>query len=106
MEDMQPTPLEIAVEEIQETNQKIFVMFSLPKFTSNSTEMPDNVPSPNIPIAPTWIVFDNLMVQHTHYPAIKPGPKTGDVHQRNAVVSYICDQKFVVTGTVLEDLWN
>ena len=53
MEDMRPTPLEIAVEEIQETNQKIFVMFSLPKFTSNSTEIPDNVPSPNIPIAPT-----------------------------------------------------
>ena len=35
MEDMQPTPLEIVVEELQETNKKIFVMFTFPKFTSN-----------------------------------------------------------------------
>ena len=103
MEDMQPTPLEIVVEELQETNKKIFVMFTFPKFTSNSTEIRDNVPTPNIPITPTGTVFDILMVQHTHYPTLKPDPKTGDVHQRYGVVSYIHDQKFGIKGTVLED---
>ena len=103
MEDMQPTPLEIAVEELQETNKKIFVIFTFPKFTSNSMEIPDNVPTPNILVVPTRTVFDVLMVQQTHYPALKPDPKTGDVHQRNAVVSYIRDQKFGVKGAILED---
>ena len=40
------------------------------------------------------------MLRHTHYPAVKPDPKTGDVRQRNAVVSNICDQKFDVKGIV------
>ena len=63
MEDMQPTPLEIAVEELQETNKKIFLMFTFPKFASNSMEIPDNVPTPNILVVPTRTVFDVLMVQ-------------------------------------------
>ena len=78
-------------------------MFALQKFTSNSTEIPDNVPTPNVPIAPTRTMFDVLMVQHTHYPASKPDPKTGDVYQRNTVVSYIRDQKFGVKRIVLAD---
>ena len=103
MEDMQPTPLEMAIGELQEMNEKIFAMFTLQKFRSNSTEIPDNVPTPNIPIAPTRTVFDVLVVQHTRYPILRPDPKTGDIHQRNAVVSYIRDQKFGVKRTVLED---
>ena len=46
------------------------------------------------------------MVQHTHYPTVKPDPKTEDVRQRNAVVSYIYDQNFGVKGTVLDEFEN
>ena len=84
-------------------NKKIFVMLTLPKFTSNSTENPDNLLTPNIPIALSRTMFSVLMVQHTHYPDLKPDPKTGNAHQGNAIVSYIRDQKFEVKGTVLED---
>ena len=103
---MQPTPLEITTDDLQETNKKIFVMFTLSKQKNNSVKLLEqSVPHP-VPDVPIRSVFDVLMVQHTHYPAVKPDPKTGDVRQRKAVVSYICDQKFGVKGTVLDDFEN
>ena len=104
--EMQPTPLEITIDNLQETNKKIFVMFTLSKQKNNSVEpIEQSVPDP-VPDVPIRSVFDILMVQYTHYPAVKPNPKTGDVRQRNAVLSYICDQKFGVKGTVLDDFEN
>ena len=35
-----------------------------------------------VPEVPTHTVFDVLVVQHTHFLAIKPDPKTGDIHQQ------------------------
>ena len=103
---MQPTPLEITIDDLQETNKKVSVMFTLSKQKNNSVEpLEQSVPDP-VPDVTIRSVFDVLMVQHTHYPAVKPDPKTGDVRQRNAVVSYICDQKFDVKGTALDDFEN
>ena len=104
--EMQPTPLEITIDDLQETNKKMFVMLTLSKQKNNSVEpLEQSIPDP-VPDVPTRSVFDVLIVQHTHYPAVKPDLKTGDVRQRNAVVSYICDQKFGVKGTVLDDFEN
>ena len=84
--EMQPTLLEITIDELQETNKKIFVMFTLSKQKSNSVEpLEQSVPDP-VPDGPIRSVFDILMVQYTHYPTVKPDSKTGDVRQRNAVV--------------------
>ena len=81
-------------------------MLTLSRQKNNSVEpLEQPVPDP-VPDVPIRSVFDVLMVQNTHYPAVKPDPKTGDVHQRNAVVSYIRDQKFGVKGTVLHDFEN
>ena len=94
--EMQPTPLEITIDDLQETNKKIFVMFTLSKQRNSSVEpLEQSVPDP-VPDVPIRSVFNVLMVQHTHYPAVKPDPKTGDVCLRDAVVSYTCDQKFGV----------
>ena len=102
---MQPTPLEITIDDLQETNKKIFVNVHS-KQKSNSVEpLEQSVPDP-VPDVTIRSVFDVLMVQHTHYPTVKPDPKTGDVRQRNGVVSYICDQKFGVKETVLDDFEN
>ena len=104
--EMQATPLEITIDDSKETNKKFFVMFTLSKQKNNSVESPEqSVPDP-VSDVPIRSVFNVLMVQHTHYPAVKPDPKTGDVRQRNAVVSYICDQKFGVKGTVIDDFEN
>ena len=103
---MQPTPLQITIDDLQETNKKVLVMFTLSKKKNNSVEpLEQSVPDP-VPDVPIRSVFDVLMVQHTHYLAVKLDPKTGDVRHRNAVVSYICDQKFGVKGTVLDDFEN
>ena len=81
-------------------------MFTLSKQKNNSVEpLEQSVPDPD-PEVPIRSVFAILMVPHTHYPAVKPNPKMGDVHQRNAAVSYKCDQKFGVKGTVLDDFEN
>ena len=104
--EMQPTPLEITIDNLQETNKKMFACSHFQKQKSNSVEpLEQSVPDP-VTHVPIRSVFDALMVQNTHYPAVKPDPKTGDVRQRNAVVSYICDQKFGVKGTVLDDFEN
>ena len=104
--EMHPTPLEKTIDDLQETNKKIFLMLTLSKQESNSVEpLEQSVPDP-VPDVPTRSVFDALMVQHTHYPAIKLDSKTGDVRQCNAVVSYTCDQKSDVKGTVLHDFEN
>ena len=103
--EIQPNTLEIT-DDLQETNKKSFVMFTLSKQKNNSVEpLEQSVPDP-VPDVPIPSVFDVLMVQHTHYPAVKPDPKTGDVRQRNAVVSYICNQKFDVKETVLDNFEN
>ena len=85
--EMHLTPLEITIDDLQETNKKSFVMFTLSKQKNNSVEpleqsVPDHVPDVTI-----RSVFGVLMVQHTHYPAVKPDSKTGDVRQHNTVVS-------------------
>ena len=104
--EMQPTPLEITTDGLQETNKKIFVMFTLSTQKNNFVEpLEQSVPDP-VPDVPIRSVFDVLMVQHTHYPAVKLDPKTGDVRQHNAVVSYIWDQMFGVKETALDDFEN
>ena len=101
--EIQPTPLEITIDLQETNNKKIFVMFTLSKQKNNSVEsLEQSIPDP-VPDVPICSVFDVLMVQHTHYSTVKRDPKTADVCQRNAVVSYICDQKFGVKGTVLDD---
>ena len=104
----QPTLLEITIDDLQETNKKIFVIFTLSKQKSNSVEPREQNLRYRSPVSdvPIRSVFDVLMAQHTHYPAAKSDPKKGDGRQRNAVVSYICDQKFVDKGIVLEDFGN
>ena len=92
---MQPTPLETSIDDLQETNKKIFLMFILSKQKSNSVEPLEQSVRDPVPDVPIRSIFDVLMAQHTHYPAIKPDPKTGDVRQCNAVVSYMCDQSLV-----------
>ena len=74
--EMQPTPSEIAIDDLRETNKKIFVIFTLSKQKNNSVEQSVLDPVADVPIRS---VFDVLMVQYTHYPAVKPDPKTGDV---------------------------
>ena len=69
--EMQLTPLEMTIDDLQKTNKKIFVMFTLSKQKSKSVEpleqsVPDHVPDVTI-----RSVFGVLMVQHTRYPAVK-----------------------------------
>ena len=86
--EMQPTPLEITIDDLQETNKKIFVMFTLSKQKNNSVEPLEHSVPDLVPDVPIRSIFDVLMVQHSHYPAVKPDPKTGDVRQRNAYHTY------------------
>ena len=68
---MQPTPLEITADELQETKKKVFVMFNLSKLKNDSDQsLYQKVPTTVLNV-PTSTVFNVLMVQHTHPPAIK-----------------------------------
>lgn len=62
---------------------------------NNSNQPLDQEVPRTVPKVPTCTVFDVLMVQHIHFPAIKPDPKMRDICQRNVFVSKIRDQKLV-----------
>ena len=66
--EMEPTPLEITIDDLQKTNKKIFVIFTLSKQKNNSVEpLEQSAPDP-VPDVRICFVFEVLMVQHTHYP--------------------------------------
>ena len=68
---MQPTPLEITADELQETKKKVLVMFNLSKLKNDSDQsLYQKVPTTVLNV-PTRTVFNVPMVQHTHPPAIK-----------------------------------
>ena len=69
--EMQLMPLEITIDDSQKTNKKIFVMFTLSKQKNNSVEPLEQSVSDHVPDVTIRSVFGVLMVQHTHYPAVK-----------------------------------
>lgn len=88
MNEIQPTPLQITIDEVEET-KKMFVMFNLSELEKNSDQTLDQEVPTTVPNVPICTVFDVLMVQQTHFPALKPDIKMRDIRQQNAVVSYI-----------------
>ena len=81
IDNMEVTPLDISIEDLCETNKKVYVEF---KWTENES----------------WWV---LMSHKTHVPSLKLDPKTGNMWQYNAVVGYIESQKSGVLATMLSD---
>ena len=60
--EMQSTPLEITIDDLQETNKTIFVMFTLSKQKNNSFEPLEQSVPDAVPDVPIRFVFDVLMV--------------------------------------------
>ena len=72
MDEIQQTPLEITIDELQETKKKVFVKFNLSRLKNDSDQsLYQKVPTTALNV-PTRTVFNVLMVQHTPpSPAIK-----------------------------------
>ena len=86
IDNMEVTPLHISIEDLRETNKKVYVEF---KLTENEVTLTE----PQIS-TPTRSVFDVLMSHETHVPSLKLDPKTGNARQYNAVAGYVKSQKF------------
>ena len=95
IDNMEVTPLHISIEDLRETNKKVYVEFKLTENEVTLTELQISTP--------THSVFDVLMSHETHVPSLKLDPKTGNMRQYNAVVGYIKSQKFGVRATMLSD---
>ena len=78
IDNMEVTPLHISIEDLRETNKKVYVEF---KLTENEVTLTE----PQISKL-TRSVFDVLMSHETHVPSLKLDPKTGNARQYNAVV--------------------
>ena len=88
MNEIQPTPLQITIDEVEET-KKMLVMFNLSELEKNFDQTLDQEVPTTVSNVPIRTVFDVLMVQPTHFPALKSDIKMRDIRQQNAVVSYI-----------------
>ena len=95
IDNMEVTPLHISIEDLRETNKKVYVEFKLTENEVTLTELQISTP--------THSVFDVLMSHETHVPSLKLDPKTGNAQQYNAIVGYSKSQKFSVHATMLFD---
>ena len=68
--NMEVTPVHISIEDLPETNKKVYVGF---KLTENEVTLTE----PQIS-TPTRSVFDVLMSHETQVPSLKLGPKKGN----------------------------
>ena len=95
IDNMEFTPLHISIEDLRDTNKKVYVEF---KLTENEVTLTE----PQIS-TPTCSVFDILMSHEAHVPSLKLDSKTGNAQQYNTVVVYVKSQKFGVHTTMLSD---
>ena len=95
IDNMEVTPLHISIEDLRETNKKVYVEF---KLTENEVTLTEQQIS-----APTRSVFDVLISHETHVPSLKLDPKTGNARQYNAVVGYVKSRSFGVCAIMLSD---
>ena len=95
IDNMEFTPLHISIEDLRDTNKKVYVEFKLTENEVTLTELQISTP--------TCSVFDILMSHETHVPSLKLDPKTGNARQYNAVAGYVKSQKFGVHATMLSD---
>ena len=95
IDNMEVTPLHISIEDLRQTNKKVYIEFKL-------TENEVTLTKPRIS-TPTRSVFDVLMSHETHLPSLKLDAKTGNARKYNAVAGYVKSQKFGVPATMLSD---
>ena len=93
--NMEVTLLHISIEDLRETNKKVYIEFKL-------TESEVMLTEPRIS-TPTRSVFDVLTSHETHLPSLKLAAKTRNARKYNAVVSYVKSQKSGVPATMLSD---
>ena len=93
IDNMEVTPLHISIEDLRQTNKKVYIEFKL-------TENEVTLTKPRIS-TPTRSVFDVLMSHETHLPSLKLDAKTGNARKYNAVAGYVKSQKFGVPATML-----
>ena len=73
IDNMEVTPLHISIEDLRETNKKVYVGF---KLTENEVTLIQLQIS-----KPTRSVFDVLMSHETHVPSLKLDPKAANARQ-------------------------
>ena len=97
-DQFEPTPLDIKLSELTETNKKLYIQFDLPKIMK--TKEVEFVKSNK---APCSSAFDALMCPDNYYPNLKCNPNSNDKQQYNIVITYLKSNKFGVYPNSLLD---